>query len=371
MFQSKKLLSLIPKYLIASLYALWLGACSASSTKIESSISRSGGEPPAIAPKDSGASSDSVDETATSSNGIKGAGDQFPTNLLDGNHSAPIIDAPTQPFDDTPNASWKPISDSELFTGSGPSDQEVLQSGLGDCIAFSVLGSLASQNPNAIYRMVEPKGVTPAGVQVYNVHFFDPSLLSPVVISVDSTLLSNKTGELVYDKLYTDPLTHKRVLWPGIVQKALAKYWGSYKKIEGTSEVVEIPLMSGVPARKLYSALVSRPLAISELASSVGKGYVVVTDSVSYGAQANDGSNLTVTKSGGYNCTQTTKGLYCLVNAHEYEVRAFDGNNIELRNPWGYNQNGDIIGETGVMTLPVDAYLALTSITEASREIIK
>ena len=256
----------------------------------------------------------------------------------------------------------------------GPTQAEVLQGTDNDCTVFAAMGSLVAVSPNSIVNLIKLVGKTSDGVDVYGVTLFGQEQYSlqshalssePQTILVDARFPAVANGNnytFPYDELYGDPTNGSLVLWPHILQKAFAFYYGSYEAIL-SSAPAEIAVLTGQTPSVIFNSgfySIDPNASLAKLSQYVGAGYVTTVDSVLESAgKANDGSATAISPQGAYSCVTITGTTYCLATNHEYEVLAFDGSIITLRNPWGINLNSPD-SANGVVSLPLAAYSALT-----------
>lgn len=57
---------------------------------------------------------------------------------------------------------------------------------------------------------------------------------TPIVITIDDKFFVNSHSKThAFTRLCTDPKTNEREIWPILIEKAYAKFHGSYSNIEG------------------------------------------------------------------------------------------------------------------------------------------
>ena len=110
------------------------------------------------------------------------------------------------------------------------SPDDVKQGNIGDCMLMAALVKLADKEPSLIQNMITDNGDT------VSVRFYRNG--SPETVTVRKTVLKKtKTSSIFSYKLNTEKGQHRRmgarglVLWPAMVEKAYAKFAGSYQAI--------------------------------------------------------------------------------------------------------------------------------------------
>ena len=108
---------------------------------------------------------------------------------------------------------------------------DVKQGNIGDCMLMAALVSIAAHQPDMIPSMLTDKGDT-VEVALYN------TMKAPVTVTVNKTVLRN-TGTFSSTRIGA----RGPVLWPSILEKAVAKQVGGYRKIvPGQYEPYEVLL---------------------------------------------------------------------------------------------------------------------------------
>ena len=110
------------------------------------------------------------------------------------------------------------------------SPDDVKQGGIGDCMLMAALVKLADKEPSFIQNMITDNGDT------VSVRFYRNG--SPETVTVRKTVLKKtKTSSVFSYNKNVEKGQHRRlgahgpVLWPAMVEKAYAKYAGSYREI--------------------------------------------------------------------------------------------------------------------------------------------
>jgi hypothetical protein len=152
---------------------------------------------------------------------------------------------------------------------------DVYQGELGDCSLMASLASIAKQNPEIIRNMIT---INPDGT--YTVYFYKkvgPGEYRKVAIVVDNAFPVKKYSNEVVFADYGD-LTNKvqPELWVMIVEKAYAKFKGSYNEIVGEDPSVAMEELTG---KESYNIPIDK-VTIEALAGWDDKGYAIVAYSL-------------------------------------------------------------------------------------------
>lgn len=191
-----------------------------------------------------------------------------------------------------------------VVDGMAPSD--VAQGVLGDCYLLATLAGFAHARPEVLRD-----AITDNGNGTYTVRFFedDPVYgVHPVLITVDDDL-PTRDGVTIY------AATPAGELWPALIEKAYAKFKGSYGLI-GRGNLpgqVAFDLTGDVPSMRLVG-FTSERRTFERMRDALAGSQPVMAATI-------------------------TGGLEGMVGGHVYTVtRAFeqDGTKwVEVRNPWG------------------------------------
>lgn len=114
----------------------------------------------------------------------------------------------------------------------GVSANDIRQGALGDCYLLSAMSIIAHTRPDLIKKIFHPDSRVYRNEGLYSIMLYQGKI--PHVISVDDKFLvssSSKTHAFV--RLCTDKKSNEREIWPLLVEKAYAKFHGSYGNIEG------------------------------------------------------------------------------------------------------------------------------------------
>ena len=245
-------------------------------------------------------------------------------------------------------AQFQSFSADPLWGPSGPSPDDVLQTGLGDCYFLSVLSGIARADPGLIEQSIVPQSNGNFLVKfTYNGQEFDQQ--------VDASLPVDSSGNLVFARLAGD-----NAIWPALMEKAFCYYPGlqspgSYDAAQGFGQ-------GGLPSLSL-GAMGSTDAGETSVASFRTSAQFLST--VSSELAAGDIVDLDTTSQSGTGNSQLPSGLF---SSHAYSVVAADpgSNTIEVRNPWGTNTEGNLDdGTGGYITISGDA--ALQSIAAISQ----
>ena len=96
---------------------------------------------------------------------------------------------------------------------------------------MSALSIIAHTRPSLIKRIFHPESRTLRFEGMYSVLLYSGH--EPHVVTVDDKFLVDDSGEHAGARLLTNITTNEREIWPLILEKAYAKFHGSYSAIEG------------------------------------------------------------------------------------------------------------------------------------------
>lgn len=274
-------------------------------------------------------------------------------------NNLPLITAPSQPNANQSDTRWVTLTNTQLYPDQGLSQNEVIQGVANDCTVFAALSSIVAQDPTFIKTMITLVGKTADDAKIYSVALFDPKTEKQQYIRVDEKILQDANGQTPYAPIYEDPTSKSVILWPLIIQKAIAVYYGSYENI-ARSAAANIPIITASKTQSFSPRYASIDEFSLRLQGIVNKGFVTTSDAYVKDNQSNITPGLTIFTNGDYNCVEENSLTYCMAQAHEYTVLAFDGRTVTIRNPWGKNL-GDGTESNGIVHIPVLSYAALTS----------
>ena len=202
---------------------------------------------------------------------------------------------------------------------------DVKQGSLGDCYFVAQLAAQAKANPGVIEKLIKDNG---NGTYTVTLHLKDPAkpwMRKKTDIVVDSKFPKKGGGtSIAYAKIGDVDESGKGELWPMLIEKAFAKYSGSYEEIRGnkTKDGDVFAMMTGKTSG--YRSLASTP---SEELLRLLTASVAASKPVTFGAighSAPDELQKEADKAG-------------VVLNHAYSLEAVDAKakTISLRNPWG------------------------------------
>lgn len=246
------------------------------------------------------------------------------------------MDPKVQPgFDDKHAANAKyAATTGQLFT-NGVSADDALQGALGDCYAVSGFAALANVNPKAIQDAIKDNGDG-----TYTVRFFKESLLGlvgrgqePAYVTVDASMPTTDGKNALY--------AHGRdskELWPMILEKAYAKYDGSYQSTgKGGSPCTVWQALTGKSGTMTPNALRGDGL-FDQIQKNLAAGKPVAATTTMASSKADNG----------------------LVPGHVYAVLGVSEVNgekrVQLRNPWGNTEPGNDGKNDGQFSLSFDDF---------------
>ena len=217
------------------------------------------------------------------------------------------------------------------------SASDVLQGSLGDCYFLATLAGFAATQPEIL-----KKAINDNGNGTYTVRFFqdDPTFgvqATYVTVDDDLPLLG---GQPNYARVQNGEL------WPAVMEKAYAKFKGSYGLIGNGGLPGQVAFdLTGETASMRLLALTSEKRTFDRIATALGKSQAVMCATLPDVLRSKD---------------SPVKGL---VGGHVYTVtRAYEENGqkfIEVRNPWGFQPM--VSTPRGVLQYTPQGHIALTS----------
>lgn len=205
------------------------------------------------------------------------------------------------------------------------SPHDVVQGGLGDCYFLATLSGFAATRPDVL-----KDAITDNHNGTYTVRFFqdDPAYgLQATYVTVDDDF-PTRNGWPVYAQ------TPGGELWPAVMEKAYAKFKGSYGLIGngGMPGQVAFDLTGDVSSLRLV-ALTSERGTFDRVSRALEKSQAVMAATLPDQLRGAD------------------RKVTGIVGGHVYSVaRAFEENGeqfIEVRNPWG--SQGDVMTPRGLI----------------------
>ena len=216
----------------------------------------------------------------------------------------------------------------------GISANDIKQGMAGDCYFLASLAALAKGNPAAIRDAITVKEDGS-----YLVRFYRPAAdgtMEPVYIPVDKELPRDRWGSARYAS------GQRGELWVPLMEKAFAKFKGSYEAIgNGGWPSETMSTLTGQPAKMGGTDELSPTEMFATMKNTLAAGRLVC---------ASTGGGAKYRKSG-------------LVTAHAYSVLGVSERNgvkyVTLRNPWGFKEPGQPDGGDGVFKLTLSKFLQL------------
>lgn len=135
----------------------------------------------------------------------------------------------------------------QLFEGTVDS-RDICQGALGDCWLLAAMACLAEYD-GAIHSLFKARERDPRGK--YHIKLFDGAADRWELVTIDDWVPCNKTDYLkdgTCKTLFMQP--HGNELWAVLLEKAFAKFCGSYANLEGGLTIWAVRAMTGDPARE-------------------------------------------------------------------------------------------------------------------------
>lgn len=252
------------------------------------------------------------------------------------NPSDPSFSDVKEPY--VKDAKYKKVKNADLFKPGGlnssdhhqeihPNDVE--QRYIGDCYFMASMAAIAHNNPEAIKDMIKDNGDG-----TYNVTFYEKKSLfdisgpdfKPVEVTVDDDFPMKKGATV-----FAGEGDGGNEIWPMIMEKAYAKYHGSYSKIHGGFADTALSELTGLKSETFSAG----GMDIETLADLAGQGKALtattkhdlhigpvgIPDSTDFNPLFQ-------------NDTLHEGHVYCISNVDK------DAGTVTLQNPWGWTNSG-------------------------------
>jgi hypothetical protein len=229
-----------------------------------------------------------------------------------------------------------------LFVG-GVNSSDVRQGAIGNCYFPAAVGAVAHQMPKLIEDAIT-ETTNAAGEREFNVRFFTRSGRMEMV-TVDADLYTRSWGGPIYGTTGGSTDADKMELWFPILEKAFAKWKGSYDTIgNGGAPGDVLTALTGKPTTYLDTGYDSAD-AVFRAVKTAGDRKIPMT------AGTHDDKKL-----------YTNTGVYA---DHAYSVLGAEETNgkkyILLRNPWGESEAGNDGKNDGYFKLELPQFMKLYS----------
>ena len=196
-----------------------------------------------------------------------------------------------------------------------PDPADVQQGNLGDCYFLASLAAVAKAKPSLVTGMITDKGGGTFEVRFYKDTAWVGKTFETRTVTVTATF--PKEGD---DWIYAKPSGNK--FWVMLIEKAWAKFKGSYGSAEGGYANAALEAITG-QASSEYDVDDYDELALASIFTNLlSDGWALVAGSVH------------PFFSGGKKEAKAAG----VIAYHEYTIIGFDANakTLELRNPWGF-----------------------------------
>jgi len=157
--------------------------------------------------------------------------------------------------------------DIQLFSDIKP--KCILQGPLADCYFLASISSMA-KNPERIQKMFDNRGVSPNGC--YTVFGYDCGIKKEIVVD-DFLIFDPLVNDLAFSKVYG------KQIWVQLLEKAWAKYNGSFTNIEFGEEIEALEFLTGAPVDcYVHNSLrISLPELWGKITEANSKRYIITT----------------------------------------------------------------------------------------------
>ena len=321
---------------------------------------------------------DQLDATATRDGSIPAnlrlpgkAGDQIGVAVSDGTNNADLKTLTTTltalgnssavdpaddplPHKDELKADGTPMYPLRRYTGplfvNGPQSSDVRQGAIGNCYFPAAVGAVAHQLPKVIEDAITEVRNPQTGEREFQVRFYSPSGRMEMV-TVDADLYTRSWGGPYYGTTPNATDVDKMELWFPVLEKAYAKWKGSYDRIgNGGSPASVLTALTGKATRS-YDTGNDNADDIFRAVKTAGDQKLPMT------AGTHDDKKL-YTNTGVYG-----DHAYSVLGAEESGGKKF----ILLRNPWGESEAGNDGKNDGYFKLEIATFMKLYSDVAISR----
>lgn len=223
----------------------------------------------------------------------------------------------------------------------GPSSSDVRQGAIGDCYFPSACAAVAHQMPKAIENAIT-ETTNAAGEREFNVKFYSRSGRMEMV-TVDADLYTRSWGGPIYGTTTGTNDTTKMELWYPILEKAYAKWKGSYDKIGNGGSAADV--MTALTGK--YTTSMSTAYDSSD---ALFKAIKVAGDKKQPMAAGTHDDDKKYANTGVY-----ADHSYSLFGAEESGGKKY----VLLRNPWGESEPGNDGKNDGYFKLEMAQFMKL------------
>ena len=159
---------------------------------------------------------------------------------------------------------------------------------LGDCVVGAVLGAIIDANPHYMPTILQDRGQQGAD-DGYRVLLYAQG--DPIWVNVDDTFLTDSWGHWLSNTRVT--YQNKSVIWPPLVDKALAKLGDKFYDIYSDDFDVAAQgyeTIEGVDAQKLMEVLTNQPASYLRMADWSGQAMLAALQTAEAGGMATFGT---------------------------------------------------------------------------------
>jgi len=313
---------------------------------------------------------DQLDVTATKDGSLPAnlkipgkAGDQIAVAVSDGTNNADLKTLATTmsvlgnannvdpaddpvPHKDEVRADGTSMYPLRRYTGplfvNGPQSSDVRQGAIGNCYFPAAAAAVAHLAPKVLEDAITERRDAQTGERVFDVKFYSPSGRMELV-TVDADLYTRSWGGPVYGNTPNNNDLDKMELWYPILEKAYAKWKGSYDRIgNGGSPAAVLTALTGKSTRYFDTSYNSADEIFKAVKDAADKKLPMTAGTHDDKAR--------YTNSGVY-----ADHAYSVCGAEEVGGKKF----ILLRNPWGESEAGNDGKNDGYFKLEMAQFLKL------------